>query len=362
MRLTLAFCANNVEINHPLEGLNDPEEGRAGVWYHFARSRNKVLEFIVHDENDKPLFPLVRTYTNWIGNKELDLGHDRTLYLTLAEGEPGYVNVRAGFTPVCAVEEAVNSAQRQRPRVAAACAGAGETISTGGSPFYSLNVRQPANAIAFSVVALITLLSSVLFLRELNLLKTKADINVNPVRVSGVFSADTLTAPHIKFGGGDASQSLSGNLLTVPAEKKETIVRLANIRGFKVSVDGKSCQGRCLKLLKGIQRQLKSRLDGLNLPPAEPASAAVTTPSANLVVSYLALDAERGKIQATLSDEESSLWNADRDFDHALSDDAQVPESYSDQLSTEVLLTVFRAKDQCLSAVEGGLTRTEPVK
>lgn len=340
-------------INQPLEGLDDPAEGRASVWYRFARSRDKVLEFVVHDENDKPLFPLVRSYTNWIANKELDLGLNRTFYLTLAEGEPGYVNVRAGFTPAFAAETVVDSVPRQQARTAAACAGAGNASSSSGSPFYSLALRQPANAIAFPVVLLVMLLSSVFCVQELNTRKARAEINTKSAPTSELLpnAADerTLTATQIKFAGDNASASPVGDR-SLPPQKKETLLRLADIRGFKVSVDRKSCQGRCLKLLNGIRRQLKSRLDGLNLPPAAPESVAVNRPSASLVVSYLPLDEERGKIHITLSDHEGSLWNSDHYFEPALNDDAQIPDFYSEQLSTEVLLTVFKAKDNCLSA------------
>lgn len=343
-------------INQPLEGLNDSAEGRASVWYRFARSRDKVLEFIVHDENDKPLFPLVRSYTNWIVAKELDLGLNRKFYLTLSEGEPGYVNVRAGFTPASAAEEVANPVPRQQPRAVAAGAGVGNTISPSGSPSYSLAFREPANAIGFSVVLLVMLLSTLLFVQQLNMRDAKANVDTNPARVSGALpGAGALAAPQIRFAGGDASQSLAADLRTVLPAKKETLLRLADIRRFKVSVDKKSCQGRCLKLLNGIQRQLKSRLDGLNLPPVAPESVAVKKPSASLVVSYLPLDAERGNIHITLSDDESSLWNFDHYFDHGLSGDAQIPDSYCEQLSAKVLLTVFRAKDHCLSAADGGL-------
>jgi len=100
-------------INEPAEGYGDPAEGHASVWYTFNRSNNKVLEFIVHDQNDNELFPIARTYTDWIGTKKFDLGLDRTFYLSLMEGAAGYVNVRAGFVEPNEIETAIYDAFKQ---------------------------------------------------------------------------------------------------------------------------------------------------------------------------------------------------------------------------------------------------------
>ena len=93
----VAHVREQYRINEPSEGYADPAEGGASVWYTFNRSNNKVLEFIVHDKDDNELFPIARTYTDWIGTKKFDLGFGRTFYLSLMEGAPGYVKVRAGF-------------------------------------------------------------------------------------------------------------------------------------------------------------------------------------------------------------------------------------------------------------------------
>ena len=93
----IAHVREQYRINEPSEGYTDPAEGGASVWYTFNRSNNKVLEFIVHDKDDNELFPIARTYTDWIGTKKFDLGFGRTFYLSLMERSPGYVNVRAGF-------------------------------------------------------------------------------------------------------------------------------------------------------------------------------------------------------------------------------------------------------------------------
>lgn len=87
------------QVLDPAEGHQDPSEGRVSVCYTFSRSANRVLEFIVHDENDKPLFAVVRTYCNWVGSRAFSLGKNRQFYLDMNEEAPGYVMVYAGFKP-----------------------------------------------------------------------------------------------------------------------------------------------------------------------------------------------------------------------------------------------------------------------
>jgi hypothetical protein len=78
--------------------VKDPAEGKASVFYTHPISPDIVLEFMVHDENDEPVFAIARTYSNWVGCKEFDLGGDRAFYLHMVEDEKaGHVAVQAGF-------------------------------------------------------------------------------------------------------------------------------------------------------------------------------------------------------------------------------------------------------------------------
>lgn len=78
--------------------VKDPAEGKASVFYTHRSSADIVLEFVLHDKNDVPLFAVARTYSNWVGCKEFDLGGDRAFYLNMVEDEqPGHVSVQAGF-------------------------------------------------------------------------------------------------------------------------------------------------------------------------------------------------------------------------------------------------------------------------
>ena len=78
--------------------VRDPDEGKASVSYTHRRSPDIVLEFQLHDKNDQPLFSIARTYSNWIGCREMDLGGDRVFYLNMVEDEmTDRVVVQAGF-------------------------------------------------------------------------------------------------------------------------------------------------------------------------------------------------------------------------------------------------------------------------
>lgn len=142
-----AHIREQCRINQPSEGHPDPAEGRASVWYTFNRSNNKVLEFIVHDEHDKPLFPIARTYTAWIGTKEFDLGLGRTFYLSLFEGAPGYVNVRAGFMEPNEFENAIYDAfNKQDQNRSWLVSGSPETVSSLHPVLKQSSKEKPAGA------------------------------------------------------------------------------------------------------------------------------------------------------------------------------------------------------------------------
>jgi hypothetical protein len=79
--------------------VRNPAEGQASVLYTFNRSDSLVLEFIVFDKYDKPLFPIVRTYSNWIGKRNFRLGPKRMFHLKMTEGDsPDLVRVQASFS------------------------------------------------------------------------------------------------------------------------------------------------------------------------------------------------------------------------------------------------------------------------
>lgn len=103
--------------------VRNPTEGWASVHYTFRRSDSLVLEFIVHDKHDNPLFPIVRTYSNWIGERKFWLGPNRTFHLNMTEGDsPEHVRVQASFSSIEAdkpeVCEVITARRRRRPLAA----------------------------------------------------------------------------------------------------------------------------------------------------------------------------------------------------------------------------------------------------
>ena len=76
----------------------DPYDGEMTVVYSHRRSAETVLEFVVHDKDGVPLFPIARSYANYFGCKEFDLGLDQVFYLKMVKDKrPDYVAVQAGF-------------------------------------------------------------------------------------------------------------------------------------------------------------------------------------------------------------------------------------------------------------------------
>lgn len=85
--------------------VRDPTQGQASVLYNFERSDRIVLEVVVHDRYDRPLFPIVRTYSNWIGKRQFNLGLGRTFTLSMAASDASAcVRVHAGFKTALADE------------------------------------------------------------------------------------------------------------------------------------------------------------------------------------------------------------------------------------------------------------------
>lgn len=84
-----------------------PDKREASVDITLERSNRLVLEVIVHDENENPLFPLLRTYSDWVGAKSFDLGLGRTFNLRMTQlAGAEAVRVSAGFaSPQGAVEQ-----------------------------------------------------------------------------------------------------------------------------------------------------------------------------------------------------------------------------------------------------------------
>lgn len=84
-----------------------PDKREASVDITLERSNRLVLEVIVHDENENPLFSLLRTYSDWVGAKSFDLGLGRTFNLRMTQvADAKFVRVSAEFaSPQGAVDQ-----------------------------------------------------------------------------------------------------------------------------------------------------------------------------------------------------------------------------------------------------------------
>lgn len=332
------FCKSSDQF-----GVKDPDEVQASIWHRLKASGHIVLDFVAFDEDEQPMFSILRTYSNWTGERTCDLGNDRTFHLNMAESqEAGYVNVWAGFTPASAVVTTGTSCPSVNPHPVAAAAAAAAGGGSAGSPFF--------RKVAPVAVGLVLVVASVgMQFRTHETKATERETSRTNKYVSESIFADLTTQP------------IAPDAAKVVAIEKEKVMRLAEIRDFKVSVDKKSCnqsENRCLKLLAGFQRHLKTRFNSLNLPAVVPEVTANAQP-ARLIVSYQQTDSGRELIHLALCDHDGSLWNADHGLEHELDSDIEFVNLYAAQFSTEVLVAVMRAKDQVMTEAEPAATVTQ---
>lgn len=90
------YSQHQFEIGPPLKPHD--VEGKTSLLYYHERSPNVVLEFVLNDQNHLPLFAIARTYSDWVGYKEFELGAGRVFYIQMDDDDkPGNVAVHAGF-------------------------------------------------------------------------------------------------------------------------------------------------------------------------------------------------------------------------------------------------------------------------
>jgi hypothetical protein len=308
-------------VHDPAEGQEDPDEGKASFSYRYARSRTKVLEFFLHDENDVPLFPIARTYSNWVGNKTFDLGSDRVFYLNMTDDGPGYVSVQAGFSkkeaPVMDVWS--NPQMKQKPSLAARFGAAMKRIGM-------LNVFVPFSRKLACFLACECALAVLLFCSIANFFaSSNTTIELPTTPLTPVIAVMNSTA-QVKVLAPAAIWRLSTKVLTFSADgsnsNKLTSVgtthdiphnRLIRIRKLNVLIDNSSCKesmGHCHDLLATVQENVEARLNDLRLPVSVHETDS-DTDAMNLVVSYEPTDLKRGKLLLTLYDHNSSLLETD---------------------------------------------------
>lgn len=360
------------QVNDPSEGQSDPAEGRASVFYRFNRSDDKVLEFIVHDVNDKPLFPIVRTYSSWLGTKEFNLGLERTFYLSMVEDAPGYVTVQAGFMPPITVEKP-NGVQEDKEEVHALAARVGGNGGQTHNRFFWFFGRRFDYAIAFECVV-VSVICCTIFLGASSFLKAFASTGASakPTDADTSNNSTQATKPisnQIPQAAGD--QRLSGTWPTVEitaglpatfksaergsknstakAPERKRIKRPAALQ--ELSIDDsmfKEVESYWGGLLMSWQKQMQAKLNSLNL--SAPRQMSADQKPLRLVVSYERLDEERGHVYLMVYDQEGLLLGGSYEFRFVENEQPQVADTFSNKNPMKLIKELDKPKDQVASA------------
>lgn len=349
-----ASTKQQLEVLEPAEGQCDPSEGRVSVCYTYGRSANRVLEFIVHDEKDKPLFAIARTYSNWIGSKEFNLGKNRKFYLDMNEEAPGYVMVYAGFKP-SPRRDFVTVGQRLHPT---------QPVTES----YRLDDPDPkpkqrrwwppmqerlGYAGTFRTVMISLISGSLILLGATKLWPETPSPETKAVTATVDKPADVV------FIAGPTANAVSGNeLISGSAGESKSEIRPASIRtaqqtkrfaevkALRISVDGASCKttgDRCFELLSNVQKGVDSRLRKFSLPIINGNDKASIEP-ATLIVSFNAIDSLHGQIYLTLHDAQGTLWKNNGDLTYSNLTEPTTVAAYCDEVSSEIVWEITRAK------------------
>lgn len=369
------------QVNEPSTRQSDPSEGRACVSYTFNRSNNKVLEFMVYDEDDNPLFPIVRTYSDWVGSREFDLGLNRTFCLNMTESEsPGYVIVEAGFRPAASKQNPVHA-----PETDAAQPLAARTVHNAKQPenrpnaFMSSYGKRLACVVGLECLA-ISLVCCLIFWGAV----AKRAAGVEPLskpshgaatQVAGAkrddvppgaseLSPATAEQQTADTGGDDNSpaSALAGGAKARPkSANPQKTRRMAEIKELGILVNSSACQkteSRCRELLTNYQKEMESKLSRLNLPASLLEQSDAVRKSVKLIVSFEPVDGQHGHIYLTLYDGEGCLWEGEGDcYDYGEKNLLQFVSASSNKSSEQLVEEINRAKEQVNS--EGKQSRAE---
>jgi len=349
-----------IEVANPSEGHRDPAEGCASAGYKFNRSDTKVLEFMVHDVNESPLFAIVRTYSNWVGNREFALGLNRVFYLNMIEDAPGYVMVYAGFRTVADHERVTGKpktlqAVGQMPVPVIAGSGAGRRFRGFWQPY-----GQRRRSLVGLECAAISVICSSVFWMATHGASSKDPSRPNQSQVvssvAGVLPAagETITSVNKT----DTFDAINGGLLVstdrslraknnVRIRLAQKAKRLAEVKAFSVAVDNSSCkpmESRCLELLSTVQKGVQSSLSSLSVPVYSLDQTGNGAEPAKLVVSYNPIDLLHGQIHLTLYDQQGALWDDKGNLTFAEISQPSVVTTYCEEASSEILWQIITAK------------------
>lgn len=343
-------------VDDPSEGGRDPVEGRASVSYRLSRSATKVLEFMVHDHNDVPLFAVARVYSHWVGTKRFPLGPNRVFCLQMVEALPGYVDVNAGFKPATALEDDLEDENlREFPRAVAV-----PPSQALPNPHVSI-FQRPLHRNRWVYVAecaVIILVSSLVCIVAAKSFKG-AESQSRSAATASMPVAESTGRNFIAFAV-DQSSSLNPqdfrigemvvfdpDMRTIKGRSVQKAKRLAKVNSFSISVDNSSCrqmESQCRKLLSKVQQEVKSNLNSLNVPVLSLDQTGAGREPAKLVVSYNPINLLHGQIHLTLYDHEGTLWNGNGNLSYAELTKPEVIKTYCEVASSEIVWEIIMAK------------------
>ena len=349
-----ASTKQQLEVLEPAEGQCDPGEGRVSVCYTYGRSANRVLEFIVHDENDKPLFAIARTYSNWLGSKEFSLGKNRKFYLDMNEEAPGYVMVYAGFKP---------SPRRDFVTV-------GPRLHTMQPLTESYRVDGPdpkrrqrrwwpmqerlgyASTLRTVMISLIS--GSLILFGATKLRPETPSPETKAVAATVTEPADVVFIAGPTAGAVPSNDSIGGSVAEskveiqpVSTRTAQQTKRFAEVKALRISVDDASCRttgDRCFELLSHVQKGVDSRLRNFSLPIVNGNDDKAGIEPATLIVSFNPIDSLHGEIHLTLHDAQGTLWKNNGDLTYSNLTEPITVAAYCDEVSSEIVWEITRAK------------------
>lgn len=393
---TVSSKADENEGTRQQYQVRHPDKGQASIAHTLDRSDSQIFEFVVYDEDDNILFPIARTYSNWVGEEEFDLGLGRTFCLKMTETDsPARVRVQAGFPPLAIkdVRTSVVTTDIKEPQpLAAFTAQQGDTRDDLVNSQTNFLTPSFFNRLVYTCVgiSLFCCLSSFWAVTANHLAQPNEDRRVPPLPIT-VFSpsGEELTAPsHTTVGAppdgvklwqaadyefallGQATEQTpksSDRLLRLylTREKRERVkthklqkaARMAGIEQLSILVDNASCYGRCAELLSECRDAIKTNLSRLNLHVAPATQGDDVRYAARLILSYKPVDDSFGHVYVTLYDQKGLLWGEHDDCIEYGEDSpdnfvSKVSEGFSKGLAEEIKL----AKERLPSATKVGMT------
>ena len=341
-------------VNEPVQGKDDALEGGASVCYTFQKSDDTVLEFWLYDENNRALFPVARSYTNWLGAIEFDLGLKRTFYLNMFENEPGYVKVHAGFDPLLSKQEFECTARgRVTPFPSPAT-----KIRKWSQRFFSLLFPFPAQ-VAY-VIGIETLVVSIVCCATFwgagrlsaRGVDKKADVSAPSLTIAQVTgSEDQSQTREVRQVAVQSTRQRAINVISSAsrpaslshAEKVWRDARLNGREAVTILVDSSLCKDQstgCHERWSTVEENVQAKVAALHHETATDKKQNESQ-SVKLLVSYAPTDWQHGAISFSLRDREKVVWNGSQQFDCNRKDPSLLVTAFCTETSWQFISDLF---------------------